>query len=385
MRSSPGSDHACRGRTPAARGREGADGEQDEAQGRRRGRGGGRSAAGAGRGGGRAAAPRRRPQAAAAGSGRGRAVRRAARPRNGRGGRRRARAARRGGGPGRRRPHRRVLPRLRPQPGFVALPAARPARTRPDGVLGPAQPRTVRAQRPDARDHRPDGRDLAAVLAATVGPDDPVVLAGHSMGGMSIMSLAERRPELFARQVVGIALVNTSCGNMAELTLGLPMVVAKAVRPLAPGALRGLGQRAALVERARGLGADLAFVVTRKVAFADRHVSPSVVAFLDDMIRDTPIDVIAEFYPSLMGHDKSGALGVLAKVPALVLVGGRDKLTPAAHGRRIAEALPDAELVEVEDAGHVLPLEYPGVVTGGLRRLLGRVRPEIDDVEERTA
>ncbi|MFV2175292.1 alpha/beta fold hydrolase [Actinomadura sp. LOL_011] len=233
------------------------------------------------------------------------------------------------------------------------------------------------------------GADLEAVLAATVGPDDPVVLVGHSMGGMTIMALAQRRPELFARQVAGVALVNTSCGDMAEMTLGLPMVVAKAVRPLAPGALRGLGERAVLVERARGLGADLAFVVTRRVAFADRHVSPSVVAFLDDMIRDTPIDVIAEFYPSLIGHEKASALDVLAKVPALVLVGGRDKLTPAAHGRRIAETLPDAELVEVERAGHVLPLEYPGVVTGGLRRLLGRVRPEgagnEDDEEERTA
>jgi pimeloyl-ACP methyl ester carboxylesterase len=76
-------------------------------------------------------------------------------------------------------------------------------------------------------------------------------------------------------------------------------------------------------------------------------------------------------------------------VPAVVLVGGRDRLTPPEHGRRIAAALPDAELVEVEVAGHVLPLEYPGVVTGGLRRLIARVRPgheqEHEQEEERTA
>ncbi|MFI0487621.1 alpha/beta fold hydrolase [Actinomadura sp. 9N215] len=227
------------------------------------------------------------------------------------------------------------------------------------------------------------GEDLYAVLKATVRPKQPVVLAGHSMGGMSIMALADRHPKLFKRQVVAVALVNTSCGDMAELTLGLPLVLAKVVRPLAPRTLRGLGRQAELVERARGLGADLAFVVTRKMAFADRHVSPTVVGFLEQMIRATPIDVIAEFYPALMAHDKVACLDVLGRVPTLVLAGGQDRLTPAGHSRRIADALPDAELVEVEEAGHVLPLEYPGVVTGGLRRLIDRVRPEYE--EERTA
>ncbi|WP_433464660.1 alpha/beta fold hydrolase [Spirillospora sp. CA-128828] len=227
------------------------------------------------------------------------------------------------------------------------------------------------------------GDDLRAVLDATVRPGCPVVLVGHSMGGMSIMALADRHRELFGARVIGVALVNTSCGDMAEMTLGLPLVLAKAVRPLAPRTLRGLGRRADLVEKARGLGADLAFVVTRKMAFADKYVSPSVVDFLEQMIRATPIDVIAEFYPALIGHDKTGCLDVLGEVPTLVLAGGRDRLTPAEHARRIAAALPDAELVEVEEAGHVLPLEYPGVVTGGLRRLIDRVRPEYE--EERTA
>ncbi|WP_141580732.1 alpha/beta fold hydrolase [Actinomadura sp. WMMA1423] len=228
------------------------------------------------------------------------------------------------------------------------------------------------------------GDDLRAVLDAAAGPDRRVVLVGHSMGGMSIMALAEKHPELFGTRIVGVALVNTSCGDLGEMTLGLPLVLAKAVRPLAPGTLRGLGRRVELVEKARGLGADLAFVVTRKMAFADKYVSPSVVAFLEEMIRRTPIDVIAEYYPALMAHDKVGCTDVIGRVPVLVVAGGRDRLTPAEHGRRIAAALPDAELVEVEEAGHVLPLEYPGVVTGGLRRLVERVRPVYEE-EERTA
>ncbi|WP_433329275.1 alpha/beta fold hydrolase [Spirillospora sp. CA-294931] len=229
------------------------------------------------------------------------------------------------------------------------------------------------------------GEDLYAVLRATVRPGATVVLAGHSMGGMSIMALAARRPELFDRSdrsegsfdIAAVALVNTSSGGLAELTMGLPMVLAKVVRPLAPRTLRGLGRQAPLVDRARGLGADVAFMITRKMAFADKHVSPTVVDFLETMIRTTPIDVIAEFYPALMAHDKEAALATLAPVPVLVLAGGEDKVIPVEHARRLAEALPEAEYVEIGDAGHVLPLEYPGVVTGGLRRLVDRVRSEI--------
>ncbi|MFG2002664.1 alpha/beta fold hydrolase [Spirillospora sp. NPDC048911] len=226
------------------------------------------------------------------------------------------------------------------------------------------------------------GADLHAVLRATVRPNEPVILVGHSMGGMSIMALAAAHPDLFGSQIKAVALVNTSSGDLAEMTLGLPLVLAKVIRPLAPSTLRGLGRRAALVDRARGYGSDIAFMVTRKMAFADKYVSPTVVDFLEQMIRTTPIDVIAEFYPALISHDKSAALETIGRVPALVLVGGEDRLTPAAHGRRIAELHPDAELVEVGDAGHVLPLEYPGVVTGGLRRLIERVLPRR---EERTA
>lgn len=46
-------------------------------------------------------------------------------------------------------------------------------------------------------------------------------------------------------------------------------------------------------------------------------------------------------------------------VPATVVVGGRDRLTPPRFGRAIAEAVPGARLVEVPDAGHMLPLEAP--------------------------
>jgi pimeloyl-ACP methyl ester carboxylesterase len=220
------------------------------------------------------------------------------------------------------------------------------------------------------------GADLHAVLRATVRPGDPVVLVGHSMGGMTIMALAERHPELFGSQVLGAVLINTSSGGLSEMTLGLPLVLAKLVRPFAPGVIKGLGRQARLVDRTREAGADVAFFVIRRMGFADKGVSPALVDFVEQMIRATPIDVIAEFYPTLMAHDKSEALRTVGRVPVHVLAGGEDRITPAAHGRKIAEAVPDAELTEIEEAGHLLPMEYPGLVTAAVRTMVERVSAE---------
>jgi pimeloyl-ACP methyl ester carboxylesterase len=226
------------------------------------------------------------------------------------------------------------------------------------------------------------GDDLLAVIEATTEPGDPVVLAGHSMGGMTIMALADRRPALFGSRVLGVALVNTSSGQLAELTLGLPDALGKVVRRAVPGVVRGMGKRGALVDRGRRLGADVAFVVTRRMAFADREVSPSIVEFVERMIADTPTDVIAEFYPTLAEHDKLAALAVLRELPAVIVIGDQDRLTPPAHGRAIAAALPDAELIEVADGGHVVMLEHPEAVTDAIAELIDRVRPA---AEERSA
>jgi pimeloyl-ACP methyl ester carboxylesterase len=225
------------------------------------------------------------------------------------------------------------------------------------------------------------GDDLLAVIEATTTPGRPLVLVGHSMGGMTIMALADRHPELFGDRIVGVALVNTSSGGLAELTLGLPEAFGKVFRAAVPGVVRGIGKGGRLIDRGRRIGADVAFVITRRMAFADRTVSPSIVDFVERMIGSTPIEVIADFYPTLAAHDKLAALDVLRKVPAVIVVGDQDRLTPLAHGRAIAAALPEAELVEVS-GGHVVMLEHPQVVTDAIAGLVERARPL---AEERSA
>lgn len=215
------------------------------------------------------------------------------------------------------------------------------------------------------------GRDLHTVLSEVV-PTGPVVLVGHSMGGMTVMALADAHPELFGPRVVAVGLVATSTGRLAELTFGLPKAVLPVSRRVLPLLSRGIRSRPRSFERGRRVGTDLAFLLTRFGGFGDRDVSPSVVQFVEQMGAQTPVDVIAEFYDTFTTHDKLDAIGVLRAVETLLLVGSKDLLTPVDHSRAMADALPGAHLVVVEGAGHMVLLERPALVTLQLRALIAR-------------
>ncbi|MFE9650975.1 alpha/beta fold hydrolase [Streptomyces sp. NPDC006365] len=215
------------------------------------------------------------------------------------------------------------------------------------------------------------GRDLKAVIDAAA-PEGPLVLIGHSMGGMTVMALADQYPDLIRERVVGVGLVGTSSGNLGEVNFGLPVAGVNAVRRVLPGVLKALGQRAELVEKGRRATADLFAGIIKRYSFASRDVDPAVARFAERLIEGTPIDVVAEFYPAFTDHDKTEALAYFAELPVLVLSGVKDLVTPSEHSEAIADVLPEAELVLVPDAGHLVMLEHPAVVTDRLADLLAR-------------
>lgn len=219
------------------------------------------------------------------------------------------------------------------------------------------------------------GEDLYAVIEATC-PTGPIILIGHSMGGMTTMALAEAHPELFGDRVVGVALLATSAGEFADLEFGLPRAAAKLFHATAPGMFELLNKQRGLVERGRRLGGDLSLVLTRRYAFGS-DAPESAVRFVQEQIQSTPIDVIARFFTVLRDHDKADALPVLDRVPSLVLAADRDLLLPLKHSRALADAMPEAEFVQVPDAGHVVILEHPHEVNSALRRLVDRVEARL--------
>lgn len=226
---------------------------------------------------------------------------------------------------------------------------------------------------PDATIDR-TGRDLGQVLDAVV-PSGPVVLAGHSMGGMSIMALARQRPDLFGDRVVGVFLLATSAGGLVETgILGWLVKLIRWLR-LLPVYLRVLQLVAPLLERFRWRGSAFGRWFTRRLLFGRDDADPASVRLVQQLLEETPYPVVAAFYATFLDHEETASLAVLRRVPVTVVAATHDRLTPYDHGRRMAEAIgPDAELVTVSGAGHSVNLTRTQIVDDALNALLDRVR-----------
>ena len=220
------------------------------------------------------------------------------------------------------------------------------------------------------------GRDLKAVLDELV-PRGPVVLVGHSMGGMTVLALAEQHPGLFGTKVVGTALMSTTAGGLRPHKLLNPWLPDRLMRQLTARVVAGLARAPELVDSARRAGSNIGFLATDWFAFGD-DVPASYVEFVDEMLAQTSFDVLAEFFPNFDALDKFSVLHAFAKVPTLVLCGTKDLLTSIGHSRRMAEHIPGARLVECEGAGHMVIMERHERVNGALEALLRDVARRAD-------
>ena len=229
------------------------------------------------------------------------------------------------------------------------------------------------ADRPEAHSVDVLGEDLGRVVDA-VAPDGPVVLVGHSMGGMTIMALADSRPELFAAggRVVGVALLGTSAGGVAAAALGLPVFAAKVLQKIGPSGATTLARYGDRLESRRTPNA-LSWALANRVSYGG-EVPPSLVELMERMIAQSPLATITSFFGALCTHDKLAALPALRQIPVLIMVGSKDVLTPVSNSQAMAAELPDAELVVLPGAGHMLMLERPALTSLHLRTLFVRAR-----------
>jgi pimeloyl-ACP methyl ester carboxylesterase len=216
--------------------------------------------------------------------------------------------------------------------------------------------------------------DLLQVLDEVVG-DGPVVLVGHSMGGMTIMRLAQSRPELFGSRVVGVGLLHTSAGDLAQHS-PIRAIPGPTFSRVAEPMLASLNRIPELVEQTRHAGSDLGYVVTRRMAFAS-DVPASYVEFTSQMLAETPLEVVADFYHTFDELDEYAALAGIGGVPTVVVGGEDDLFTPIAHTEKITELLPDAVSLRLPHCGHLGMMEHHEAVNEVLDDLLDRVRERL--------
>ncbi|MFJ8132600.1 alpha/beta fold hydrolase [Streptomyces hydrogenans] len=200
--------------------------------------------------------------------------------------------------------------------------------------------------------------DLEAVLAATLGPGERAVVAGHSMGGMTIMAAAGRPG--FVQHAAAVLLCSTGPSRLtAEAT----------VVPLGPG-----GLRTRLTGAVLGSKAPLGPVngISRRIlkyATMGPASTPDRVDACARIVHACPRPSRHGWSQVLAGIDLEADVREL-RVPAAVLVGTADRLTPPVHSRALAEALPHcAGLTELAGMGHMTPVEAPEAVTAQIREL----------------
>jgi pimeloyl-ACP methyl ester carboxylesterase len=213
------------------------------------------------------------------------------------------------------------------------------------------------------------GKDLESVLEV-VAPRGVIVLVGHSMGGMTVLSHARQFPEQYGRRIVGAALISSAAEGVSRSPLGeiLKNPALEAVRFTARSAPR-------LIHRGRNVSRSLIGPVLRAASYSDLQVSRSLDAFSQRMMNDTPIATLVGFLDALETHDETAGLWTLLRIPTLIACGDHDLLTPDEYSRKMAASLPLSELVIVTGASHLALLDKPEAINDGLVRLVNRAVP----------
>ncbi|WP_084385511.1 alpha/beta fold hydrolase [Rhodococcus sp. WMMA185] len=211
------------------------------------------------------------------------------------------------------------------------------------------------------------GRDLGTVLNA-VAPHGPIILVGHSMGGMATLSYARQTPSVIGSRVVGMALISTASCDLGEVGLG------RHLRSPAVSLFRTAVRRAPrMMHGSKRLGRAVCAALARAVGARDRVIDPRLSVLVAAMANTTSVVTMSSFLESLLGFDERHSLAALADIPSLILCGSVDMLTPFEHSAAMASMLPASELVSVDGAGHSVIFERATEVALAIIGLIDRI------------
>ncbi len=207
--------------------------------------------------------------------------------------------------------------------------------------------------------------DVAEVLEQLDLTD--VVLVGHSMGGMVAIRMLAGDPVAAkgGGRVGALGLMATTADPMGGAGVPGHRLLGATLAPL----LRGGGRLAGHLPGPTLPRWDGAYLLAR-INFG-RDPSASQVALTRDLVSDTRVRVSAELILQILRVDDVASLASV-DLPATVVVGTRDVVTPVRHARALADAVGGAELLVLDGCGHMVMLERPAEVAGAIVALAAR-------------
>lgn len=209
--------------------------------------------------------------------------------------------------------------------------------------------------------------DALAVIAERAATGKLIVV-GHSLGGLIALHMVRAAEESIRRRIAGVVLISTSIDKLAAQ--GVPQILAS---PVADAARNAIESSPKEIRKFREAIASL-MAPSLAVAVFARRTDYEIIEFHAAMINETPLETFVGYLDDLQDHDEFAAGPYLEGLPGAVLVGTKDDVTPRKQADLIMEKWPDAELVEVDGAGHMLPLEAPEAVNRAIERVLEKVR-----------
>lgn len=174
---------------------------------------------------------------------------------------------------------------------------------------------------------------------------DRAVVCGLSMGGYVAFSMWRRHRD----RIAGLALADTR----AE-----------------PDDEAGRERRRLVAEKARGQGSGA--IADEPPPLLSEQAEPALWDRVKEMIRRQPGESIAAASLGIGGRADARPLLPEIDVPTTVIVGSADTLTPPAMSEAMVDAIPGADLVVLDGAGHLSNLEAPDGFTAALRAVLQR-------------
>ena len=195
--------------------------------------------------------------------------------------------------------------------------------------------------------------DVATVIEQRTNTG-PLILVGHSLGGMVIEALMRLYPHRFDDRVAAVVLISSAAEPMSSE--GTPRILDTKLGSSLFEAIKNDPQKA---DELRKEFKKLLAPALAATIFHQEGVHYDVVKFHASMISETPVETFIGYYDELRHHDETEGAKAMAGIPGYVLVGDKDEVTPLTQAQVVKKLWGDGQLEVINNVGHMLILEDP--------------------------